>query len=80
MIRHEKPRINSGCGLRHELIYHDAGATTPEILNVDQIKHLIAEAGRDPVERDTVYHHIHRNPDNFKDWFVGKEVAVFQEA
>ena len=59
--------------VRHELIYHDAGATTPEMLNVEQIKHLIVEAGREPVERDTVYHHIHRNPDNFKDWSVGED-------
>ena len=59
--------------VRHELIYHDAGATTPEMLNVEQIKHLIVEAGREPVERDTVYHHIHRNPENFKDWSVGEE-------
>ena len=32
--------------VRHELIYHDAGATTPEILTVDQIRQLIEEAGR----------------------------------
>ncbi len=30
--------------VRHELIYHDAGATTPELLTVDQIKGLIVEA------------------------------------
>ena len=62
--------------VRHELIYHDAGATTPEMLTVDQMKHLITEAGRVPVERDTVYNHIHRNPDNFKEWTVGSPVAV----
>ena len=44
--------------VRHELIYHDAGATTPELLTVDQIRHLIREAGRDPVERDTLYRTI----------------------
>jgi aminodeoxyfutalosine synthase len=32
--------------VRHELIYHDAGATTPELLSVKQIRRLIAEAGR----------------------------------
>ncbi len=62
--------------VRHELIYHDAGATTPEMLTVEQMKHLIVEAGRVPVERDTVYHHIHRNPENFKEWTVGEEVLV----
>ena len=41
--------------VRHELIYHDAGATTPQCLTVDSIKNLIVEAGRDPIERDTVY-------------------------
>ena len=62
--------------VRHELIYHDAGATTPEMLTVDQMKHLIVETDREPVERDTVYHHIHRNPENFKEWTVGEEVSV----
>ncbi len=65
--------------VRHELIYHDAGATTPEMLTVDQMKQLIVEAGRVPVERDTVYHRIHRNPENFKDWWVGEEVPVYGE-
>jgi aminodeoxyfutalosine synthase len=62
--------------VRHELIYHDAGATTPEMLTVDQIRQLIQEAGRDPVERDTVYRHIHRDPDDFKQWSVGDDVEV----
>jgi len=60
--------------VRHELIYHDAGATTPELLTVDQIRQLIVEAGRDPVERDTTYHHVHRNPDNWKEWTAGESV------
>ena len=41
--------------VRHELIYHDAGATTPEVLSVDDIRRLIIEAGREPIERDTLY-------------------------
>jgi len=60
--------------VRHELIYHDAGATTPELLTVDQIKQLIIEAGRAPVERDTTYHHVHRDPDNWKEWTAGESV------
>jgi len=60
--------------VRHELIYHDAGATTPELLTVDQIRQMIVEAGRDPVERDTTYHHVHRNPDNWKEWTAGESV------
>jgi aminodeoxyfutalosine synthase len=41
--------------VRHELIHHEAGAKTPEILSVDQLRGLILEAGREPVERDTLY-------------------------
>ena len=62
--------------VRHELIYHDAGATTPEILTVDRIKQLIEETGRDPVERDTLYRKIHRDPTNLREWTVGEAVAV----
>jgi len=47
--------------VRHELIYHDAGATTPEALSVEQIQRLIVEAGREPVERDTLYHRVERD-------------------
>jgi len=47
--------------VRHELIYHDAGATTPELLSVEQIRRLIAEAGREPIERDTLYHRVERD-------------------
>jgi aminodeoxyfutalosine synthase len=46
--------------VRHELIYHDAGAKTPEILSVADIRRLITEAGRDPIERDTLYHRVVR--------------------
>lgn len=62
--------------VRHELIYHDAGATTPEMLSVEQIKQLIVEAGREPVERDTVYRKVHRDPNDFKNWTVGEDVPV----
>jgi aminodeoxyfutalosine synthase len=47
--------------VRHELIYHDAGATTPEVLSVDHIRRLIQEAGREPVERDTLYRRVERD-------------------
>lgn len=62
--------------VRHELIYHDAGATTPQILGVDHIKRLISEAGRIPVERDTLYREVHRDPVNFSNWQIGAPVAV----
>lgn len=45
----------------HELIYHDAGATTPEGKTVDQLHQLIREAGREPVERDTLYRRVIRD-------------------
>ena len=47
--------------VRHELIYHDAGAKTPEALSVEEIRRLITEAGRQPVERDTLYHRVVRD-------------------
>lgn len=52
--------------VRHELIYHDAGAETPEILSVEQIQRLIREAGREPIERDTLYHRVEREGDNWR--------------
>lgn len=45
-----------------EHIYHDAGATTPDALSVGQLRQLIEESGRVPVERDTFYHPIQRIP------------------
>ena len=62
--------------VRHELIYHDAGATTPELLSVEQIRRLIVEAGREPVERDTLYRKIVRDDVNPARWTVGEEIAV----
>ncbi|MGA0039210.1 MAG: aminofutalosine synthase MqnE [Pirellulales bacterium] len=52
--------------VRHELIYHDAGATTPEVLSVEHIKRLIREAGREPVERDTLYRRVERQDGQWK--------------
>jgi aminodeoxyfutalosine synthase len=59
--------------VRHELIYHDAGAETPEILSVDEIRRLIVEAGREPVERDTVYHRVVRDG---AEWQAAEPIAV----
>lgn len=44
----------------HETIYHEAGAETPQEISVSEIQRLIAEAGRIPVERDTLYHRVER--------------------
>lgn len=62
--------------VRHELIYHDAGATTPELLSVEEIQRLIVEAGRDPVERDTLYRHVQRQPDQPHAWSAVTPVEV----
>lgn len=62
--------------VRHELIYHDAGATTPELLSVERISQLISETGREPVERDTLYRQIHRDADNPKNWTVGAALVT----
>lgn len=38
-----------------ENIYHMAGADTPEVMTVADLRRLIRDAGRVPVERDTLY-------------------------
>lgn len=44
-----------------EKIYHDAGATTSQSLLREDLIRLIREAGRDPVERDTLYRTVDRS-------------------
>jgi aminodeoxyfutalosine synthase len=41
--------------VQEEKIYHMAGARTPEAMTTSAIRRLIRAAGRDPVERDTLY-------------------------
>src|SRR5436190_5380181 len=41
--------------VQEERIYHMAGSRTPEILTVADIRRLIRTAGREPLERDTLY-------------------------
>src|SRR5712692_1422257 len=43
-----------------EKIYHDAGATTPQGMQRKDLVRLIREAGREPVERDTLYRPVTR--------------------
>ncbi len=59
--------------VRHELIYHDAGAETPEMLSVEEIRRLIVEAGREPVERDTLYRRVERDG---VQWQAGEMIAA----
>jgi aminodeoxyfutalosine synthase len=48
-----------------EKIYHDAGATTPQGLQRRGLIRLITEAGREPIERDTLYRSVTRTEDAF---------------
>ena len=57
----------------HELIYHDAGAETPEGLTVDQLHRLIREAGREPCERDTLYRRVVRDG---HEWSIEEPVSA----
>jgi aminodeoxyfutalosine synthase len=41
--------------VQEERIYHMAGSQTPESLSTADLERLIRAAGRDPVERDTLY-------------------------
>ena len=44
--------------VQEEKIYHMAGAQTPEAMTTREIERLIAAAGREAVERDTLYNVI----------------------
>lgn len=48
-----------------EKIYHDAGAETPQGLRRKDLVRLIKEAGREPIERDTLYRPVTRTDTTF---------------
>lgn len=48
-----------------ERIYHDAGATTSQSMRRGDLLRLIREAGREPVERDTLYRPVERSETTF---------------
>jgi len=56
----------------HEKIYHDAGSDSPQELTVAELRRLIQEAGRIPVERDTLYHEVVRREDG---WETGRHMT-----
>lgn len=60
----------------HEKIYHDAGSDSPQELSVAEIRHVIEETGRTPVERDTLYHEIVRSNVLDREWQVGRQLAT----
>ncbi|MCA1583654.1 MAG: aminofutalosine synthase MqnE [Acidobacteria bacterium] len=41
--------------VQEETIYHMAGAVTPSAMSTAEIERLIRDAGREPIERDTLY-------------------------
>ena len=57
----------------HEKIYHDAGSDSPQELSVVELRRLIEEAGRIPIERDTLYHEVIREE---KEWRTGRELQL----
>jgi aminodeoxyfutalosine synthase len=57
----------------HEKIYHDAGSDSPQELSVAAIRRLIEEAGRIPIERDTLYHEVIRTEDR---WQTGRSLQL----
>jgi aminodeoxyfutalosine synthase len=63
----------------HEKIYHDAGSTEPQEMTVADLRHLIEETGRVPVERDTLYREVRRGEGT---WRLGEQVeaGVFAKA
>ena len=46
--------------VQEEKIYHMAGASTPEAMTPREIERLIRAAGREPVQRDTLYNVVAR--------------------
>jgi aminodeoxyfutalosine synthase len=45
--------------VQEERIYHMAGARTPEAMTPRELERLVRAAGREPVERDTLYNVVH---------------------
>jgi aminodeoxyfutalosine synthase len=58
----------------HEKIYHDAGSDSPQELTVAEIRRLIEEAGRVPVERDTLYNEVIR--EGGSRWKTGRSLKL----
>jgi aminodeoxyfutalosine synthase len=58
----------------HEKIYHDAGSDSPQEMSVAEIRRLIEEAGRVPVERDTLYNEVIREEGDR--WKTGRSLHL----
>jgi aminodeoxyfutalosine synthase len=44
--------------IMEEKIFHAAGAKTPQEQTVEALENVIREAGREPMQRDSYYHHL----------------------
>ena len=60
----------------HETIYHAAGSDSPQELGVADLRRLIEEAGRVPVERDTLYNEVVRDRPAGKRWQTGRKLVA----
>ncbi|HEX4609487.1 MAG TPA: aminofutalosine synthase MqnE, partial [Urbifossiella sp.] len=60
----------------HETIYHAAGSDSPQALSVADLRRLIEEAGRVPVERDTLYHEVVRAQPAERRWAAGRPLVT----
>ncbi len=60
----------------HEKIYHAAGSDSPQELGVADLRRLIEEAGRVPVERDTLYHEVVRERVAERGWQTGRRLVT----
>lgn len=60
----------------HETIYHAAGSDSPQELGVGELRRLIREAGRDPVERDTLYNEVVRAEPAERTWKTGRRLEL----
>lgn len=60
----------------HETIYHAAGSDSPQELTVAQLRRLIEEAGRVPIERDTLYNEVIRAAPAERAWKLGRELTM----
>ncbi len=52
----------------YERIYHEAGADTPMMMSYDEVVRFIAAAGKEPIERDSLYRPIRTFGRNDPTW------------
>jgi len=62
-----------------ERITHSAGAKTPQELTVEQLKNLIIETGRIPVERDTLYNVVSQDEEVLSKYSVNDVTCSYQK-